>query len=53
MMKGHYLSKGNGVTPKYRVKEFPVTEDAIMPVGAYLSAAHFVPGQYVDVRGKT
>ena len=52
-MKGHFQSKGNGVTPKYRLKEFQVSEDAVIPVGSWLSAAHFVPGQYVDVRAKT
>jgi hypothetical protein len=28
-----------------------VTEDAVLPVGTTLSAAHFVPGQHVDVSG--
>jgi len=46
-MRGHFAKAG--VTPKRIVKEFPVTEDAHLPVGATLSAAHFVPGQYVDV----
>ncbi|PPQ76217.1 hypothetical protein CVT24_008949 [Panaeolus cyanescens] len=46
-MLGHFR-KAN-VTPKRIVKEFPVTPDALVPVGTTLSAAHFVPGQYVDV----
>ncbi|KAK0228676.1 mitochondrial 50S ribosomal protein L3 [Armillaria fumosa] len=46
-MKGHFRKAG--VVPKYIVKEFPVTEDAHLPVGTTLSAIHFVPGQYVDV----
>lgn len=67
-MRGHFTKAG--VPPKLIVKEFPVTEDAHIPVGesslarvpsiwseAYtgttLSAAHFVPGQYVDVIGKS
>jgi large subunit ribosomal protein L3 len=68
-MRGHFAKAG--VPPKQIVKEFPVTEDAHVPVGeifsnqrvAYLelkpdigttlSAAHFVPGQYVDVVGKS
>ena len=52
-MQGHYRTKGEGVQPKYRLKEFQVTEDAVMKVGSWLSAGHFVPGQYVDVRAKT
>ncbi len=30
-MKGHFRKAG--VVPKYIVKEFPVTEDAHLPVG--------------------
>jgi len=44
---GHF--KRAGVNPKYKVQEFRVTEDAVLPVGAELSAGHFVPGQFVDV----
>lgn len=39
--------------PKYRLKEFQVSEDAVVPVGTELSAGHFVPGQFVDVQGVT
>ncbi|KAH9981074.1 mitochondrial 50S ribosomal protein L3 [Lactifluus volemus] len=46
-MIGHF--KKANVPPKRVVKEFPVTADAHVPVGATLSAAHFVPGQFVDV----
>jgi len=46
-MRGHFAKAG--VPAKFVVKEFPVTEDAHIPVGTTLSAAHFVPGQYVDV----
>ncbi|KAI0046100.1 mitochondrial 50S ribosomal protein L3 [Auriscalpium vulgare] len=46
-MLGHF--KRAGVLPKRIVKEFAVTPDAHVPVGTTLSAAHFVPGQYVDV----
>ncbi|KAN0112124.1 Translation protein, beta-barrel-containing domain containing protein [Russula decolorans] len=46
-MLGHF--KKAGVPPKRLVKEFPVTADAHIPVGTTLSAAHFVPGQFVDV----
>jgi large subunit ribosomal protein L3 len=37
------------VEPKQSVAEFRVTTDALLPIGTSLSAAHFVPGQYVDV----
>lgn len=48
---GHF--KKAGVEPKYRLKEFQVSEDAVVPVGTELSAGHFVPGQFVDVQGVT
>jgi large subunit ribosomal protein L3 len=41
------------VEPKQRVVEFRVAEDALLDVGATLSADHFVAGQMVDVRGVT
>ncbi|KAH8833707.1 translation protein [Flagelloscypha sp. PMI_526] len=50
-MIGHF--KKAGVVPKRIVKEFPVTEDAHVPVGTTLSAIHFVPGQFVDVIANT
>ncbi|KAN0140846.1 Translation protein, beta-barrel-containing domain containing protein [Lactarius tabidus] len=46
-MLGHF--KKAGVPPKRIVKEFPITPDAHIPIGTTLSAAHFVPGQFVDV----
>jgi large subunit ribosomal protein L3 len=39
------------VEPKRKVAEFRVTEDAMIPVGAEITADHFVPGQFVDVTG--
>ncbi|WWC65946.1 mitochondrial 54S ribosomal protein uL3m [Kwoniella dejecticola CBS 10117] len=48
---GHF--KKAGVEPKYKLKEYQVSTDAILPVGTELNAAHFVPGQYVDVSGIT
>ena len=39
------------VEPKRSVAEFRVSEDALIPVGAEITADHFVPGQYVDVTG--
>ena len=41
------------VEPKVRVAEFRVAEDALLDVGANISADHFVPGQLVDVAGVT
>ena len=39
------------VEPKRRVAEFRVSEDALIPVGAEITADHFVAGQFVDVTG--
>lgn len=39
------------VEPKRSVTEFRVSEDALIPVGAEITADHFVPGQFVDVTG--
>jgi large subunit ribosomal protein L3 len=39
------------VEPKAIVREFRVSEDNLLPVGAVISAEHFVPGQKVDVAG--
>ena len=41
------------VEPKAVVREFRVSEDNLLPVGAQLSADHFVVGQKVDVSGVT
>src|SRR6476469_9126350 len=41
------------VEPKARVVEFRVAEDALLDVGAHISADHFVAGQMVDVAGVT
>ena len=48
-VRGHFAKAG--VEPKRRLVEFRVSEDAMLPVGASLSAAHFVAGQMVDVAG--
>jgi large subunit ribosomal protein L3 len=37
------------VEPKMKLAEFRVSEDALLEVGAELSASHFVVGQFVDV----
>jgi large subunit ribosomal protein L3 len=39
------------VEPKRKVAEFRVSEDAFIPVGAEITADHFVAGQFVDVTG--
>jgi large subunit ribosomal protein L3 len=39
------------VEPKRKLAEFRVTDDALIPVGAEITADHFVPGQFVDVCG--
>ena len=40
------------VEPKAKVVEFRVADDALLDVGAHISADHFVPGQFVDVEIK-
>ncbi|XP_029445196.1 39S ribosomal protein L3, mitochondrial [Rhinatrema bivittatum] len=42
-----------GVPPKQKITVFNVTENAILKPGTPLYAAHFRPGQYVDVTAKT
>ena len=41
------------VEPKVKVVEFRVAEDALLDLGAHISADHFVPGQLVDIAGVT
>jgi large subunit ribosomal protein L3 len=41
------------VEPKARVAEFVVAEDALLDVGATLTADHYVAGQMVDIQGVT
>ncbi|HYJ30937.1 MAG TPA: 50S ribosomal protein L3 [Allosphingosinicella sp.] len=41
------------VEPKARVAEFRVAEDALLDVGAELTADHFAVGQLVDIQGVT
>jgi large subunit ribosomal protein L3 len=41
------------VEPKQKLQEFRVPADMTMPVGAEVTADHFVAGQYVDVTGTT
>ena len=39
------------VEPKRTIAEFRVSDDALIPVGAEITADHFVAGQFVDVTG--
>lgn len=50
-VRGHYAK--SEVEPKARLTEFRVDEEALLPVGATLTADHFVAGQIVDVTGQT
>src|SRR5471030_1112971 len=45
-----YFAKAN-VEPRRKLAEFRVTEDSVIPVGAEITADHFVEGQFVDVCG--
>ncbi len=50
-MRGHFAKAK--VEPKRKLAEFRVAPDQVVAPGTELSAAHFVPGQYVDVTGTT
>ena len=47
--RGHFAVAK--VEPKLKLAEFRVEEDALLPVGAEITADHFVVGQFVDVTG--
>src|SRR5215469_4732423 len=47
--RGHFAVAK--VEPKRKLAEFRVSEDALIPVGAEITADHFVAGQFVDVTG--
>jgi large subunit ribosomal protein L3 len=47
--RGHFVKAK--VEPKARLAEFRVSVDALLEVGAEITAAHFMPGQFVDVVG--
>jgi len=49
--RGHFAKAK--VEPKKKLCEFRVSKDNLLEVGAELSAAHFIDGQYVDVIGTT
>jgi large subunit ribosomal protein L3 len=41
------------VEPKRKLAEFRVSDDGVIPVGAEITADHFLVGQFVDVTGTT
>jgi len=45
-----YFAKAK-IEPKRKLAEFRVSDDALIPVGAEITADHFIPGQFVDVCG--
>jgi large subunit ribosomal protein L3 len=47
--RGHFAAAK--VEPKRKLAEFRVDEKALIPVGAEITADHFIPGQFVDVTG--
>ncbi|GAB5387263.1 MAG: 50S ribosomal protein L3 [Alphaproteobacteria bacterium] len=48
-MRGHFAK--SKIAPKAKLVEFRVNDDALIEVGAELTADHFVEGQCVDVPG--
>jgi large subunit ribosomal protein L3 len=49
--RGHFAAAQ--VEPKCKVAEFRVEEKELIPVGAEITADHFIAGQFVDVSGIT
>ena len=47
--RGHFAKAK--VEPKRKLAEFRVSQDALLEVGAEITADHFVAGQFVDVTG--
>ncbi len=48
-MRGHFAKAK--VAPKRKLVEFRVSSDAMVDIGAEITAGHFLAGQYVDVTG--
>jgi len=46
---GQYVKYG--IPSKKKLRGFPVTKDALLPSGTPISAAHFVPGQFLMING--
>jgi len=49
--RGHFAVAK--VEPKRKLVEFRVGDEEMIPVGARITADHFIPGQFVDVTGTT
>jgi large subunit ribosomal protein L3 len=47
--RGHFAIAN--VEPKMKIVEFRVSPESLLPVGAEITADHFVVGQFVDVAG--
>jgi large subunit ribosomal protein L3 len=47
--RGHFAAAG--VEPKRKLAEFRVQEGDLIPIGAEITADHFMVGQFVDVTG--
>src|SRR6201982_1257975 len=47
--RGHFAVAK--VEPKRKLAEFRVDDDALIPIGAEITADHFIVGQFVDVTG--
>ncbi len=47
-LKGHFAK--NSIEPRAILKEFRITDKGILEVGAKLTAAHFVEGQFIDAQ---
>ena len=50
-MRGHFAKAK--VEPKRKLVEFRVSEENMLNVGQEIIAAHYMPGQFVDVTGTT
>jgi large subunit ribosomal protein L3 len=50
-VRGHFARVE--VEPKRKVAEFRVSPENLIDIGAEITAAHFIPGQFVDVTGTT
>lgn len=47
------LFRDSGVIPKKFLARFFVSPEAMLPLGALITANHFKVGEFVDVRAKT
>ncbi|MEO0328758.1 MAG: 50S ribosomal protein L3 [Pseudomonadota bacterium] len=50
-MRGHFAA--SKIEPKRKLAEFRVSEDNLLNVGDEIIAAHYLPGQFVDITGTT